>query len=134
MARLRHLAIAADDPDATTRFYIDVFDFRHVRRLDASWGHGHVITDGTMSVSILKYTDPKAAGVDELGSLGGLHHIGFEVDDFGAMGPRINAAGARRRADISEALGVPPHARVEEYEGPDGVVFDLGSIGLWDSA
>ena len=31
MAKLRHLAIATDDPDRTAQFYIDVLEFEKVR-------------------------------------------------------------------------------------------------------
>ena len=51
MAKLRHLAIAADDPDITAQFYIDSFDFWRVSAINARWGRGHVITDGTISIS-----------------------------------------------------------------------------------
>ena len=46
VAKLRHLAIATDDPDATAQFYVDSFEFSRVSKVDAAWGFGHVLTDG----------------------------------------------------------------------------------------
>jgi catechol 2,3-dioxygenase-like lactoylglutathione lyase family enzyme len=131
MARLRHLAIATDDPDATARFYVDTFDFARVSSFDAKWGRGHVLTDGTMSVSILQYFDGAAAGRERGTTFVGLHHIGFEVDDVDASAQRVDHAGGHARHDISDALGIPRDSSVKEFEGPDGVVFDLGGAGVW---
>jgi catechol 2,3-dioxygenase-like lactoylglutathione lyase family enzyme len=131
MAKLRHLALASDDPEATAQFYVDSFDFTRVSTIDAPWGHGHVLTDGTISLSILKYRDDEAAGIERGASFVGLHHIGFEVDDVGECADRVEAAGGINRRDISDALGIPHEASIKEYEGPDGVVFDLGGPTVW---
>jgi catechol 2,3-dioxygenase-like lactoylglutathione lyase family enzyme len=34
VAKLRHLALATDDPDATAQFYVDSFDFKEYEDLD----------------------------------------------------------------------------------------------------
>lgn len=131
MTKLRHLAIASHDPDATAQFYVDVLEFTRVSAINATWGRGHVLTDGTISVSILEYLDDEAAGVERGASFAGLHHIGFEVDDVAMFADRVIAAGGTARHDISDALGIPPDASIKEYEGPDGVVFDLGGRAVW---
>ena len=132
MAKLRHLALATDNPDATAQFYVDSFDFSRVSSINARWGYGHVLTDGTISLSILKYLIDDAAGIERGASFVGLHHIGFEVDDVAEIGDRVEAAGGVDRRDISDALGIPPDASIKEYEGLDGVVFDLGGPGVWN--
>ena len=131
VAKLRHLSVTTDDPDATASFYVDSFDMARVSSFHASWGRGHVLTDGTISVSILEYFDSAAAGSERGASFVGLHHIGFEVDDIDAYGRRVRAAGGRDRHDISDALGIPDDASIKEFEGPDSVVFDLGGPGVW---
>jgi methylmalonyl-CoA/ethylmalonyl-CoA epimerase len=131
MPSIRHLAIAARDADATAGFYVDAFGFRRVRELHADWGHGHVLTDGYLSVSVIHYTDDAAAGTERGADFMGLHHIGIEVDDLARYAERLEAAGGRTRIDISDALGVPPDGAVKEFEGPDGVVLDLGRQDLW---
>jgi catechol 2,3-dioxygenase-like lactoylglutathione lyase family enzyme len=131
VAKLRHLAVATHDLDATTRFYVDSFDLARVSSFDAPWGRGHVLTDGTISVSILEYFDTAAAGSERGTTFAGLHHIGFEVDDVDAYSRRVHRAGGRSRRDISDALGIPADAPIKEFEGPDGVVFDLGGPSVW---
>ncbi|MEO8694022.1 MAG: VOC family protein [Acidimicrobiales bacterium] len=132
MAKLRHLAIATNDPDATAQFYVDSFKFSRVSKVNAVWGFGHVLTDGSISLSILKYLDDAAAGAERGAAFVGLHHIGFEVDDFAAVARRVEDAGGHDRRDISDALGIPRGASIKEFEGVDGVVFDLGGPGVWN--
>src|SRR5262245_30538204 len=105
MPTIRHLAIAAGDPDATAKFYVDAFGFKRVRELRAGWGHGYVLTDGYLSISVIHYTDDAAAGAERGAGFLGLHHIGIEVDDLASYAERLEAAGGRARVDISDALG-----------------------------
>jgi len=134
MAKLRHLAIATDDPDRTAQFYVDVFDFKRLREAKGVWGHGHILSDGTINLAILKFVTDAAAGAEKGKGFRGLHHIGFEVDDVDGAAQRVEAAGANARADIDEALGIPHDGPIKgefKYEGPDGVVFDLSQPGVW---
>lgn len=134
MAKLRHLALATQDPDATAKFYMDAFEFTWVRKAGGDWGYGHILTEGTMNLAVLRFTTPEAAGAELGSSYVGLHHVGFEVEDVGDAADRVMAAGGVVRSDISEALGVKhePGARGElKYEGPDGVLFDLSQPGFW---
>lgn len=137
MAKLRHLAIATDDPDRTAQFYIDTFEFTKVRSAEGIWGHGQILTDGTINLAILKFITDEAAGVERGVGYRGLHHIGFEVDDIDAVASRVEAAGCRAREDIDTALGIPHDGPIKgefKYEGPDGVVFDLSQPGVWQLA
>ena len=134
MAKLRHLAIATDDPDRTAQFYIDVLEFKKVRAAEGKWGHGHILSDGTINLAILKFVTDEAAGVEKGMGFRGLHHIGFEVNDVDGTARRVEAAGANARTDIDEALGIPHDGPIKgefKYEGPDGVVFDLSQPGVW---
>ena len=134
MAKLRHLAIATDDPDRTAQFYVDVLEFKKVRAAEGKWGHGHILSDGTINLAILKFVTDEAAGVERGMGFRGLHHIGFEVDDVEGTAQRVEAAGANARTDIDEALGIPHDGPIKgefKYEGPDGVVFDLSQPGVW---
>ena len=134
MAKLRHLAIATDDPDRTAQFYIDVLEFKKVRAAKGKWGHGHILSDGTINLAILKFVTDEAAGVERGVGFRGLHHIGFEVDDVEGTAQRVEAAGANARTDIDEALGIPHDGPIKgefKYEGPDGVVFDLSQPCVW---
>lgn len=134
MAKLRHIALATEDPDATARFYMDVFGFALVRKTQGAWGYGDILTDGTINLAVLRFTAPEAAGVEKGPSFVGLHHIGVEVDDVAEAADRVKAAGGAERPDIDEALGVERSADTAgelKFEGPDGVIFDLGRPGFW---
>lgn len=134
MAQLRHLAIATDDPDRTAQFYVDTFEFRRVRTASGVWGDGHILSDGTINLAILRFATDAAAGVEKGRGYRGLHHIGFEVDDLPATAARVTAAGCPARTDIDEALGIAHDGPVQgefKFEGPDGVVFDLSVPGVW---
>src|SRR5579871_1322271 len=62
MAKLRHLAIAAKDPDAMAEFYKKAFDFKEVRKTDGPLAYGYHLSDGTIDLAILKFkTDQLAA-------------------------------------------------------------------------
>lgn len=134
MAKLRHIAVATDDPDATAQFYMDAFGLEWVRKAQGDYGYGHILTDGTINVAVLRFTNPDAMGVEKGASFVGLHHIGIEVDDIDAAIGRVKAAGAFERTDMNQALGIT-HPEVVpgelKFEGPDGVVFDLGRPGFW---
>ena len=101
MAKLRHLAIATDDPDATAQFYVDVFEFRRIRTAQGKTYHGHILSDGTINLAILKFETDDAAGAEFGASFAGLHHIGFEVDDVETATRRVVEAGAIARHDLS---------------------------------
>jgi methylmalonyl-CoA/ethylmalonyl-CoA epimerase len=137
VAKLRHLAIATDDPDRTAQFYIDTFEFVRVRKASGVWGEGQILSDGIINLAILKFATNEAAGVEKGTGYRGLHHIGFEVDDIDGAARRVSAAGCKARTDIDEALGIPHDGPIKgefKYEGPDGVVFDLSQPGIWQLA
>ena len=134
MAKLRHLAIATEDPDAPRSSTSTCSSSRRYDEAKGIWGHGHILSDGTINLAILKFVTDEAAGVEKGVGFRGLHHIGFEVDDVDGVAQRVEAAGATARSDIDEALGIPHDGPIKgefKYEGPDGVVFDLSQPGVW---
>jgi len=134
MAKLRHLAIASVDPDTTAQFYVDVFGFERLRVAKGETYYGHILSDGTMNLAILRFDTDAAAGAERGQSFVGLHHIGFEVDDVEDAARKVTAAGAIARHDINDALGLDTSMHVKgefKFSGPDGVVFDLSEPGIW---
>jgi methylmalonyl-CoA/ethylmalonyl-CoA epimerase len=134
VAKLRHLAIATDDPDRTAQFYEDTFELVRVRSLNGPWGHGQMLSDGTINLAILQFATNEAAGIEKGVGFRGLHHVGFEVDDVEGTAGRVLAEGYRARTDIDDALGVSHDSHIKfefKYEGPDGVVFDLSQPRVW---
>ena len=52
MPRLRHIALAAEDPVATAKFYCDAFDFKELKRYDSPLGFAISLSDGVLNLTI----------------------------------------------------------------------------------
>ncbi len=75
--RLDHVFITAEDVDETTRFFIDVLDFRLTEQIVA--GDGHQLATWLER----SHTPHDIAMIT--GPNGGLHHFAFWVDDWNAV-------------------------------------------------
>src|SRR5205814_832314 len=96
MPKLRHIAIAAEDPEAMAEFYKKAFDFKEVGRPDGSLADGLYLTDGTMDLAILRFkTDQIGKGMDYTG----LHHFGILVEDVDQAAKKIEALGGAHYMD-----------------------------------
>src|SRR5436309_15989500 len=111
MAKIKHIALSTQDPDATAKFYVDVFGLKQVGRIDNPNTSGYYLTDGEINLAILKFKNDKVAGVERGKDWSGIHHFGFQVDDVDDTTERLAAANAPRRDDINDALAVGRHAR-----------------------
>jgi catechol 2,3-dioxygenase-like lactoylglutathione lyase family enzyme len=131
MAKLRHIAIASQDPDRSARFFVDVFGMEIRGKIDSRNATGYYLSDGTINVAILKFKNAPAAGCAL--EFEGLHHIGFEVDDLDATVARCRASGFEPRHDvnIAQGLGANPHKDNAEYKltGPNGLMIDISQRG-----
>ena len=119
MAKLRHLAIAAKDPDAMAEFYIKAFGFKEVRRGDGALAYGVHVSDGVIDIALLRCkTDQIGKGMDHTG----MHHFGVLVDDVEAFSKKLEGLGARHYMD----RGAPqPGAFEMKFYGPEGILFDI---------
>jgi len=120
MAKLRHIAIAAKDPDAMADFYVKAFDFKIVRSNDGPLAYGHHLSDGTIDLAILRFkSDQIGKGMDYTG----LHHFGILVEDLDESAKKVLALGGKHYMDQSEA------DRIGGFEtklyGPEGILFDV---------
>lgn len=119
MAKLRHLAIAAKDPDAMAQFYKSAFGFTEVRRTDGPLAYGWHLSDGTIDLAILRFkTDQLGKGLDYQG----LHHFGVLVENVEVAAGKIEGLGGKHYMD--EAAGRAGGFEVKFY-GPEGVLFDV---------
>ena len=120
MAKLRHIAIAAKDPDAMADFYVKAFDFKIVRTSDGPLAYGHHLSDGTIDLAILRFkTDQIGRGMDYTG----LHHFGILVEDLDEAATKAAGQGGEHYMDQSEPERVGGF-EVKMY-GPEGVLFDI---------
>jgi hypothetical protein len=59
------------------------------------------------------------------------------VDDIDTAIGMVKAVGGLERPDINEALGIDNPEVVHgelKFQGPDGVIFDLGQPGFWKNS
>ena len=134
MPKIKHIAISSQDVDKTAKFYIDVFGMKEVGKVDSMGAKGYYLTDGDINLAILNFKNDAVAGAERGKEWSGIHHIGFQVEDLESIADKLATAGAPRRDDINEALGVghgPRHGgNVEvKYTAPDGVTVDVSESG-----
>jgi catechol 2,3-dioxygenase-like lactoylglutathione lyase family enzyme len=133
MPKIKHIALSTQDVEKTARFYIEVFGMKEMGKIDDPGTTGCFLTDGDINLAILKFKNDQAAGVERGKGFSGIHHIGFQVESLEVIAERLATAGAPRRDDVNQALGVggrQAHGNVEvKYGGPDGVMLDVSATG-----
>ena len=133
MPKIKHIAISTQDVDKTAKFYIDVFGMKEIGKVDSPGASGYYLSDGDLNLAILNFKNDQAAGAERGKGFSGIHHIGFEVESLEAIADKLRAAGAPRRDDVNQALGVggrQAHGNVEvKYSGPDGIMIDVSETG-----
>ena len=120
MPKIRHIAIATNDPEATAAFYKKAFDFKEVGRANSHLATGVYLSDGTLNLAVLKFkTDQLGKGLDYTG----VHHFGVLVDDLDAWTEKLEGLGAD--CFIRRPEGATTSYFEVKFHGPDGLVFDI---------
>jgi catechol 2,3-dioxygenase-like lactoylglutathione lyase family enzyme len=120
MAKLRHIAIAAKDPDVMAEFYCKAFDFKIVRSNDGPLAYGHHLSDGTIDLAILRFkSDQIGKGMDYTG----LHHFGILVENVDDAAKMVEALGGRHYMDQANAERAGGFE--VKFYGPEGILFDV---------
>ena len=135
MGKLRHIAIAVSDTDATAKFYEQVFGLKRVRESASAV----LMSDGVISLAILNNkTSHEALGHS------GLHHFGFIAEDVGEAGAKAEAAGAvytdkdeniakrfENRGQMKDGKLVAEAQAQDQrkFEDPNGIKFDIVNSG-----
>jgi catechol 2,3-dioxygenase-like lactoylglutathione lyase family enzyme len=125
MAKLRHVAMSVPDPAATAKFYCDVFDMQIVGETDSPLASGLYLSDGTISLALLKYKGDEWAGMDKDAKC--INHVGFWVDDLDKQSERIKKNGGT----FFNELPVEKESLYYElkFRDPNGVIFDISHNG-----
>ena len=134
MAKIKHIALSAKDPDATAKFFIEAFGMKEIDRFDAKGARGYHLSDGNLNLAILHFKNDAVAGSERGKDWYGIHHIGFHVESLDAIHAKLAAVGSKPRDDVNAALGVGRGARQEhnvevKYAGPDGIMIDVSETG-----
>lgn len=127
MVKLRHVAMSVTDPEASAEFYGTAFGMKRVGETDSELASGVYMSDGTISLALLKYKDDRWAGERYGKDFVGVHHVGFWVDDLDVAEEKATAAGAKYFAELpieKESLYYE-----KKYQDPDGIIFDLTPNG-----
>lgn len=131
--RLRHVAIAAADPDNSVRFFTDVLGWEIAGRVDSRNARGYYVTDGHINIALLAFKNRPAAGMEFAEGYAGLHHVGFQCDDINAIVERFESSGFAPRHDVNlaQGLGKNPAKDNAEYKmtGPENVMVDVSERG-----
>ena len=130
MARIKHIAIATEDPGKTAAFYKDGLGLTEVGRVDSPLAEGYYLSDGYINLAVLKFKDDDAATTEGKPRYTGIHHFGVEVEDMGEARARIENAGAKHRPLGGMESAPPRQTNMEvKFLGPDGVTVDLSETG-----
>ncbi len=125
MAKLRHIAMSVADPDSTARFYCDTFGMKIVGHTDSPLAKGVYLSDGTVSLALLKYKADEWAGMDKDAQC--INHIGFWVDDLQEQEQLILEQGGT----FFRELPIEKDSLYYElkFRDPNGVIFDISHNG-----
>jgi len=129
MARIRHIAIATRDLEATTRFYIEGLGLKQVGKVNTPTSEGYYLSDGHVNLAILKFKYDDPATTEGMLKYTGIHHFGVEVEDMAEAQAQIEKAGAVHRPyPGTEEMAKRGNVEVK-FTGPDGVTIDLSEHG-----
>ena len=129
MARIRHIAITAEDPFVTAELFKQAFGLEELERGDSELAREVYLTDGYINVAIVCWKRTKETP-NPYPQGYGLDHFGFEVDDLEGAEARAKQAGATPQppppVDLSK-LG--DRIFFEKKYMIAGVRFDLSGQG-----
>ena len=113
MAKIRHIAYRAENPEAIAKFFVDAFEMTVAQRRE----RGAIdLTDGTLNITVLPLGQPNAP------TFRGIEHIGFSAEDNDEAMRKVLAAGGKEKNTIQ--LGAAFYE--SKFEGPEGIVVDVG--------
>jgi lactoylglutathione lyase len=118
MAKLRHVALIVEDPEAPAKFFEQAFDMKRA----GTARRGIYMSDGVINVALLKREGDKERV--------GIYHFGMWVDDLEAAEKKVVAAGGEYLAGRPTSANSFYEAK---YRDPEGIVFDLTHSG-WAGA
>ena len=129
MARIRHIAIATRDLEATTQFYIEGLGLKQVGKVNTPTSEGCYLTDGHINFAILRFKNDEPAKTEGTLRYTGIHHFGLEVENMEEARAQIEKAGAVHRPyPGTEEMAKRGNVEVK-FSGPDGVTIDLSEHG-----
>ena len=118
MPKLRHIAVTVPDLEEAARFYETTFGMTRASESNIAI----LLSDGVVSLAILKFKTDEQAGDERGKDFHGLHHMGFVVEDIEAMQQIIEDNGGQYHMRLPNT---PDGASEIKFRDPNGVVFDI---------
>jgi len=115
MAKIRHIAIRAENVEATATFLQQAFGLELIQRR----AHGPIdLSDGDINLTVL----PLNVGASNVEVRPGVEHIGFSVEDEAATKEQLLGLGATEMAPVR--LGDVYYE--SKFRSPEGLILDVG--------
>jgi len=124
MARLGHIAMSVPNPAPAAKFYCNAFDMKIVGETESPLTSGLYLSDGTVSLALLKYKADEWAGMGK--NFKSIDHLGFWVDHV-EQSERIKENGGLFFRELpleKESLYYEM-----EFRDPNGIIFDISHNG-----
>ena len=136
-AKIRHIAIATQDPDKIATFFKQALGLKQVGVANSDLATGYFLTDGYINLAVLNWKTENSADVGANGpNYSGIHHFGFEVEDLDEAATKLEGAQGKRleeKAGLDMEMAAGGHRNFEmKWAGPDGVVIDISHTG-WET-
>ncbi|MGH8069616.1 MAG: VOC family protein [Candidatus Entotheonellia bacterium] len=128
-AKIRHIAIATQDPDKIAIFFKQALGLQQVGVANSDLATGYFLTDGYINLAILKFKSDYAAYTEGAPRYEGLHHFGFKVDDLEEARKHVEEAGATFQPLGGKATGQGVVDVEVKYYLPNEVRIDLSEKG-----
>jgi methylmalonyl-CoA/ethylmalonyl-CoA epimerase len=129
MAKLRHIAMSVPDPEAAAKFYCDTFEMQIVGETDSPLASGLYLSDGTVSLALLKYKADEWAGMNKDAVC--INRVGFWVDDLEKQAAGIKRNGGTFFRELPREKGSLYYEM--KFRDPNGIIFDISHNG-WAGA
>lgn len=117
MAKIRHIAYRAADPNAMAKFFAQSMGMTIVQKRQ---NNAVDLSDGTINITVLPLRAGTADG--EPTRQPGIDHIGFTAENDAEAFRMMEAAGARRAGTVN--LGTAYYE--DKFVGPEGIIVDVG--------
>ncbi len=122
-ARIVHLALKVDDLDYATKFYEQVFGFKHIKTEHKRQHTSRHLSDGHIDFTLVHYDNEDHAEALLSGPGPCIHHYGVAVGDQEEIAEKIKALGG-------EILS-PPGSGALKFRAPDGTLAEIVQEGRY---
>jgi catechol 2,3-dioxygenase-like lactoylglutathione lyase family enzyme len=124
--RIRHIALVVKDLEASADFYEKALGLKRSEMSEGPTAKRIYLSDGHVNLALLQYKGETGSGLKDAASFVGVHHFGFQVDDFERRQKAIEEAGGKFFFD----LGLPEDEDFErKFKDPNGIIFDINWKG-----